>query len=61
MSYCQKCAINVASNGFEVSKISSQSPRANSNGKKTSLFHKSTLEPFNFPEYSSTKGYQDLK
>ena len=57
IAYCQKCAINVASNGFEVNKISGQS-------SKDKMFlgsPKSALMPFNFPEYTSTPGYDDLK
>ena len=61
IKYCQKCAINVASNGFEVIKINSQSPQMK-NSKKVFLGSpKSKLQPFNFPEFSSMKGYSELK
>ena len=61
IGYCQKCAINVASNGFEVNKINSCSPKAGSNNKYFLGSPKSILQPFNFPEYYSAIGYENLK
>ena len=60
--YCQKCALNIASNGFEVNRINSQSPRVNSHSNKFFLGSaKAKLQPFNFPEYCAYEGYNELQ